>query len=41
MRKRTRDIDFHVYLSKDENQILENLRSRSTDRAGRRDRIMK
>ena len=25
MSKRTRDIDFHVYLSKDENQILENL----------------
>ena len=28
MSKRTRDIDFHVYLSKDENQILENLCSR-------------
>ena len=25
MSKRTRDIDFHVYLSKEENQILENL----------------
>lgn len=25
MSKRTRDIDFHVYLSEDENQILENL----------------
>ena len=25
MSKRTRDIDFHVYLNKDENQILENL----------------
>lgn len=28
MSKRTRDIDFHVYLSKKENQILENLCSR-------------
>ena len=28
MSKRTRDIDFHVYLSKEENQILENLCSR-------------
>ena len=28
MSKRTRGIDFHVYLSKDENQILENLCSR-------------
>lgn len=25
MSKRTRDIDFHVYLNKEENQILENL----------------
>lgn len=25
MSKRTRDIDFHVYLSKDENEILESL----------------
>ena len=28
MSKRSRDIDFHVYLSKDENQILENLCSK-------------
>ena len=28
MSKRTRDIDFHVYLNKEENQILENLCSR-------------
>ena len=28
MSKRTRDIDFHVYLSEDENQILENLCSK-------------
>lgn len=28
MSKRTRDIDFHVYLSKEKNQILENLCSR-------------
>ena len=28
MSKRTRDIDFHVYLSEEENQILENLCSK-------------